>query len=46
MSTTPRAGEGLILEAHKETHPSLFPESFRASPAGFDLSFSLCCETV
>ncbi len=32
MSTTPRAGEGLILEAHKENHHSLFPEGFSALP--------------
>ena len=28
MSTTPRAGEGFILEVRQENHRSLFPEAF------------------
>ena len=28
MSTTPRAGEGFILEARQENHRSLLPEAF------------------
>lgn len=35
MSTTPRAGEGFILEARKENHRSLFTEGFSRFPGRF-----------